>query len=617
MIVTTDKPGPVAEYAARELAAHLEKATGVRLEVMTESAVKADTLRRIYVGDCKAARDAGIEVSKLPAETFVLRTSGEALFIAGEDKAGDPLETDTRAGTLWGVYEWLERELHVRWLWPGELGTFVPKTDKVTAKDVNETIAPRFFQRRLRPGLGDESEHPALGFTPGAFEQFKHEEMVFLRRHRMGRSQPMGYGHAFTDWWQKYGKEHPEWFQLLESGKRGPAKAKSRFSMCVSNPELQEQIVALWEKKRGAKSGAPSFINAVENDILGLCTCEKCRALDGPAPEDYLKFYSASSKMANSHFVSDRYAHFWLGVQERAAKVDPDVTVIGYAYFNYFQAPTTGVKLNEHILIGYCPSGGWFPRSGEEDDWMKRQWTGWRSTGARLFLRTNHLLDGYCMPYIFAHQFASDFQHAAREGMVATDLDSLTGQWATQGPTLYLAARLHARPEASADGLLAEYYSAFGVAAPQVKAYFDYWENYTMRGRERINKIMEDLQTSRWRNWAKAAHALYPPECFPPAEEMLAEAAVMVHDDKEAAARVEFLRTGLKHAKLCAQVSAEISLANPAAPRAGTSAALVELMKFRRKTERMGIANFNHLAWVEDLSWKLSDETKQAPDLYP
>ena len=92
VIVTADKPGPVAEYAARELVEHVKKATGAMLEVMKESAVKADgATSRIYVGDCKAAREAVIEVSKLPAETFVLRTKGEALFFAGEDKIGVPL----------------------------------------------------------------------------------------------------------------------------------------------------------------------------------------------------------------------------------------------------------------------------------------------------------------------------------------------------------------------------------------------------------------------------------------------------------------------------------------------------------------------------------------------
>ena len=617
VIVTADHPDPVAAYAAEELALHIAKATGVRLKITTESALQPGDAARIYVGDSQAAEAAGIDVGKLSAESFVLRTVGKSLFIVGEDKQGEPLDPDTRAGTLWGVYEWLDRALHVRWLWPGELGTFVPKTAMLKAGDVNETIAPRFFQRKLRPGLGLTSEHPALGFTAAAFEQFSREQSTFLRRHRMGRSNPLGYGHAFVDWWKKYGAEHPEWFQLREDGKRGPSKPTSRFSMCVSNSDLQRQIVSLWDARRSAKPGVPGFINACENDILGQCTCAACRALDGTAPDDYLTYYSATSKMVNSRFVSDRYARFWLSVQQLAAKIDPNANVIGYVYFNYFQAPTTGVRLNEHILLGYCPSGGWFPRSPEEHAWMKRQWDGWRDTGARLFLRTNHLLDGYCMPFIFAHQFADDFQHAARNGIVATDLDSLTGQWATQGPNLYVAARLHVRPEASADDVLAEYYAAFGPASSQVKQYFDYWETYTTGHRVEFNKAMEELQASRWRTWAKAAHVVFPPACFAPAEQMLDDAATAAGTDKEAAARVAFLKQGLAHAKLCARISGQLTLANPVASKEATKALLDELITFRRAAERSGIGNFNHDAWVEDLSWKLSDETRKTPDLYP
>jgi len=616
VIVTADHPTLVAKYAAEEFVHHIEMAAGVKLPVTAESALKPGPEARVFIGDCRTAR-AAIELEKLPAEAFVLRVKGNEMFIAGDDGPGDPLDTDTRAGTLWGVYEWLDRALEVRWLWPGELGTFVPKRATVLAGTIDETLSPRFFQRRLRPGLGFTSDHPALGFTPAAFEQFSHDQSVFLRRHRMGRSNPMGYGHAFTDWWQRYGKEHPDWFQLRGDGNRGPAKASARYSMCVSNAGLQQQIVALWAARRSTKPGVPSFLNAVENDILGQCTCDQCRALDGPAPADYLKYYSPTSKMANSRFVSDRYAHFWLSIQQLASQTDPNVTVIGYVYFNYFQAPTSGIRLNDHILLGYCPSGGWFPRSEEEHAWMKQQWDGWRATGARLFMRTNHLLDGYCMPFIYAHQFADDFQHAARNGMVATDLDSLTGQWATQGPNLYVTARLHVRPDASADAVLAEYYSAFGPAAPQVKSYFDYWETYTTTHREQIDQAMEDLQASRWRTWAKAAHIVYPAESFVSAETILSQAALAAAKDPDATARVAFLQKGLAHAKLCARIAGQLSLANPIANPAETKTALDELITFRRANERTGIGNFNHDAWVEDLSWKLSEETKKQPDLYP
>jgi hypothetical protein len=471
VIVTPDQPNAVVRYAAEELASHLEKASGVRLPVVTESAVPAAPKSRVFLGATRAAQAAGIESAVLPPEAARLLTRANTLFIAGRDGGGDPLDRDTSAGTLFGVYEWLERGLGVRWLWPGESGLHVPRVRNVRARELEAFVQPQFFQRHLRSGLSFKSEHPALGFTPKAAAAYAREQTVFLRRHRLGRSERFSYGHAFTDWWQKYGQEHPEWFQLV-NGKRGPAKSGARFSMCVSNSGLHEEIVRVWKAKGGATQRFPS-INLVENDIIGLCECAPCRAWDGPPPPDVMKFHPKGSKVYGTQFVSDRYAKFALAVQALAAKENPDVKVVGYVYFNYFQAPTSGVRLNDNVLLGYCPSGGWYPRSDDEHAWYQRQWRGWREAGARLFFRVNYFLDGYTMPYVFAHQFADDFQHAARNGMAASDFDSLTGQWGVQGPNLYLLLRLHTQPGGDGDDLLAEYYAAFGPAGPAVKAYFD------------------------------------------------------------------------------------------------------------------------------------------------
>ena len=248
---------------------------------------------------------------------------------------------------------------------------------------------------------------------------------------------------------------------------------------------------------------------------------------------------------------------------------------------------------------------------------MKRYWTGWRETGARLFMRTNHLLDGYCMPFIFARQFADEFHHAAANGMVATDYDSLTGHWATQGPNLYTAARLHTRPEATAEAVLAEYHGAFGPAAGIVRDYFNYWETFTTRSQEKIARVMEATQTSRWRNWAKAAHEVYAPESFAPAEALLRQAEQAAGGDETALARVRFLQLGLRHAMLCARASSRLTLAGSDANDGEIKAVMDEVIRFRREHELSGIGNFNHLSWVEDLSWRLGAEAKQPPDLYP
>lgn len=614
-IVLPEKPTAVARYAAEDLVYHVEKATGAKLPIVCECDSTPEVA--IYLGDTLAARDAGINVAALAAETFQLRATANALYIAGKDEDRDPLDRDTSAGTLFGVYEWLERELGVRWLWPGELGTFVPPVRSVALRAVDLTVKPQLFQRHVRPGLGFTSGNPALGFTSKAAEEYARVQTVFLRRHRMGRSERFSYGHAFTDWWEKYGKEHPEWFQLVK-GKRGPEKPGARFAMCVSNPGLHQKIVSLWREKGGARrTGRPSFINAVENDILGMCECENCQAWDGPTPPDAMKYYAPNFKVYGSRFVSDRYARFALAVQQLAAKENPDVVVIGYVYFNYFQAPTSGVKLNGNILLGFCPSAGWYPRKDDEHDWYKRQWADWRKTGARLFFRPNYFLDAYTMPFIFAHQFADDFRNGARNGMVATDFDSLTGQWAAQGPSLYLLMRLHVTPEANPDALLADYYAGFGPAAAQVKAYFDYWEDYTMRNRQMIHDVFYDRVAIRWRTWAKAPHRVFPPESFAAADALLAKAAAAAGANREARARVGFLETGLAHAKLCADVSQRLTLADPESTVERGKDKLAQLLAFRRKHEREWFANLGHNAWVEDLSWKLATETKQPADYYP
>ncbi len=623
VVVIPDQAKATVKYAAEELVYHVEKATGVKLPVVAESDVKPSERTRIYLGETRAARAAGIEPARLPVETSVLRTSAGTLFIAGRDASDAPLATtppfgafNASAGTLFGVYEWLERDLGVRWLWPGELGTFVPKRETLAVSSFDETFAPRMFQRNVRPG-SFPLENPALGFTPKAREEYQREQSVFLRRNRMGRGQQLGYGHAFTDWWEKYGAEHPEWFQLVK-GKRGPVKPGDRFSMCVSDPGLHRKIVDLWlAKGKGTAESLPPSINVVENDFLGSCECEHCRAWDGPEPADAMKFYAPNFKVYGTRFTSDRYARFALAVQQLAAVHRPDVKVVGYVYFNYFQAPTSGVKLNKNIVLGFCPSAGWYPRLDDEDQWYRAQWQGWQDTGATVFARTNYFLDGYAMPFIFAHQFAKDFQYMAQHGLAATDFDSLTGQWATQGTTLYLLMRLHTHPDAKVEDLLAEYYAGFGPAAAAVKAYFDHYEDYTMNNRKMVMDIFYDRVALRWRSWAKATHRVFPPESFLEGERLLAKAAEAAAGDAESLARVKFLQVGLAHAKLCAAASAQLTTADPASTPERGKAALEELLRFRRAHEREWFGNLAHSAWVEEVSWKLSQETKQEPEYYP
>jgi hypothetical protein len=133
--------------------------------------------------------------------------------------------------------------------------------------------------------------------------------------------------------------------------------------------------------------------------------------------------------------LSDRYARFYLEVLQEARKFDPDATAIGLAYTNYKQAPVR-TKLNRNIVIALGPGFHYPWKAGSARERFREQWLGWNSTGAHVYLRPNFMLQGYSLPLFFADEISRGLSFAYRHGMVATDFDSLTGQWAGQGPNL-------------------------------------------------------------------------------------------------------------------------------------------------------------------------------------
>ncbi|MEA3364589.1 MAG: DUF4838 domain-containing protein, partial [Candidatus Hydrogenedentes bacterium] len=538
VVILADTPSEIARYAAEELVRHVEPATGIRLGITQESDTPADPHTRIYIGQTETALHNGIDVQRLPREAYVMRSVGNDLFILGRESDGDPLDQNNPdAGTLFGVYEFLERFLGVRWLWPGELGTYVPPTDTIEFWSVNDMSAPPLAFRSLvwsriqaiveRGGTLSEKD-ARLGFSQEGAKAYGEALRVLLRRHRMGGldAKPPT-GHAFSGWWQRYGEEHPEWFALRRDGTRGhPDKDYQHVPMCVSNEELQDFIVEQWDGKSVLRLGPV--------DRPGRCTCEQCRAWDGAQPETppwFAEAVYATDRRAQELFAgatSDRYARFWKIIQQKAAQRNPHALVSGsFIYENEFPAPVTDIRLNKNIYAEFVqwqdPHLRWFPMPDEAFEWIKEQWLGWRKTGLRMGYRPNYLHDGYVMPHFETRQSGEFFKFAYEHGMEGARFDSLTGQWAAQGLRLYMHMRLMSKPNLELDAIRGEYFSAFGPAAGTMERYFDYWENYAFENRMRFIELYRDVGW-RYSSYVRRAHEAFPPKCFEPAEALLQKA---------------------------------------------------------------------------------------------
>lgn len=610
MIVIPEHALPVVKFAAEELQHHVERATGAKLPVVIEGSEPHDAAC-VYLGACAATARAGVPTDKLEPNAYVIRLLSDQLYMAGDDSDGPAtgilINNLTRVGTLFAVYEFLEKELQVRWLWPGELGTVIPRRAELTVTRWDSAGKPAFVHARWRDGGG------YMGSTNGwssakARDAFLDEQSKWLRRHRFARGLNLDASHAFTSWWGQHKDSHPEYFSQLPDGSRRPdptyyGGTPSLISMCVSEPNFHRAIVEHWRRTRTPQQ---PFIDASENDTDGKCTCPRCLAWDAPAPElaeawsnrldRARKAFAAGDKDWDNLLgsLSDRYAKYFLAVQAEAEKTDPGAVVLGYAYANY-ASPPRAARLNERIIIGVVPPM-YFPWTDAKREYNRRQWEGWAATGARLMLRPNWMLDGHNLPMIVAHKLGEDFRFFAQHGMIATDFDSLTGQFAAQGPNLYMLARLHDNPNLTVEAVLAEFYSGFGKAAGAVRDYFTHWENVCAA----VQEAPKDLDKS---HFYRAAAAIFTPETFAKARELMRRAQQAARGDELAERRVNFVELGLRHAELTLATQRAHQRYVEVGDIAGLHAAVKALDEFRRAAEPDLIGNYGFLDWAESRTW--------------
>ena len=630
-IVIPADPLGVESYAAYELQYHVKAATGADLRIVRENEA-LPTGAHVFLGHCNAAKPMWFDPADALGNQYVIKEIGKDLYIVGKDAPGDPLSDDTKSGTLFGVYDLLENNMGVKWLWPGKLGEVIPKSRTATfSVPVNgKTVKPRLLWTRWRTTTEWDSAFDVHkdngGYSSFAkYEQMCKDERIWLRRQRFGRSRRPGYGHSMTRYWDRYGQTHPEYFMLRPDGKRGPDPkiegTGETVAMCVAEPGLWKQKVADW-----ASDNPPEpFINLCENDTWGGCTCPKCMAWDAP---DHLNPIAFDGRLAEAKRIyansspswedgwprvlgslSDRYAKYVDAVYHEAVKISPDVKTVFYAYGNY-QRPPTQTKMNKNEIIGIVPDFIW-PYNKGESDTFRKQWQGWADSGCSLFLRPNYTMSGHCFPYFYAHTIGTDIQFAYKHSLQGADFDSLNGQWAAQGPTYYVLARELINPDQPVDDVLDEYYSAFGPAKSAIKDYWDHWEKVTASyTTERAHQLEMDKAKYGHQHlrFYPIAVEIYSPKAFAQAEQILVNARHAAKNDPEALARVEWVGQGLKQAELVFAAEKAFEHAVDTKDTTGFRQAYRELKAFRKQIEDNHVSNLFGLTHFENGNWDVLGE---------
>ena len=604
VIVIGEPALPSVERAAWELQYHVKEASGATLEIVRENKLPSAQRNCVYLGTTQAAQRARINPADLGRNGFAIKTVGSNLFIVGRDEPGEwnGEEKQVESGTLFGVYELLETEMQVRWLWPGKLGEVIPKrsTIKITKQDRAVTLPLAHARVRTHTALTAGLEGWA---SREVHDRFLEDQRIWLRRHRFSWDGSFDAAHAFTRHWRRLGESHPEYFNMLPDGTRRPdpyhySGMGTLVSMCVSNPALWQLIVD--------EHGTNGAIDMSENDTPGKCVCPQCMAWDVPVPLPEGVGWDQRADFAKQAYIegdgnwwrylgslSDRYGRFCLAVQELAQQENPDTVVQGLIYGNYSEPPAE-VKLNRRVVLAFVAPVG-YPWTDAACKRMREYWDGWASSGAGMLLRPNFMLDGHCMPIYFAHKFRQEFSHAFQNGMVATDFDSLTGQYGTQGHNLYMLARLNRYGDLSAAQVIAEYNQAFGPAKDAVIEYFDHW-------REVSDSVTE--APADWATFYDGAEKVFTPSVMAKGRALMTKAQEAAQGDPTAVARMDFLEKGLRQAEMVLATQAAYSKYREGGNIAPFAAQLAQLDAYRAQVEDRYISNMTFLAARETALWE-------------
>lgn len=589
-IVVPKEPLTTVQYAADQLQQHIELVTGAKLEIFSEDDAP-DTGPQIYLGSSRHSKELGLDLQAYSKNAFQIKKVDNKLFLIGNDGEGDPIKDDyVSMGTLLAVYRWLDERLGVRWVWPGNVGTYAPKRSSVIEDGkLDKLVDSRLLHSRLRTG----SSYSERGLL---------EVQTWMRRQGISRSENLDYGHGFETYWKRFGSQHPEWFALRSDGKRGPVDERTNLvQMCISNQSLIQEVIDNWIHTKGQSS--LRWVNGIENDKRvkdPACECPECLSMDVESTEGLEAnpwlVGSNGTQAKTTKSLSDRYALFWKTLLDEAKKHDPTAKVISYAYADYSMPPVQA-KLTSDNIVGIVPDR-LFPTTDSDQKRFKKIWDGWKATGASLYFRPNYTLVGYCMPYIYAKQFGEAFKYVLEQGAVATDFDSLTGMWGVQGPNLYVLGRLHARPDLEVDEILDEFYSAFGPSSDAVRRYFSYWENVT-------RNCDSDFFTKSGGGWAsvsKSGYKIFSDDKFDEASVILTQAREDAAGDEDALKKINYLGIWLQHARL----SMNALLAFRRKGEDEFQLAKVKLDQFRDKhVDEFSAMSAKHLQLVEKWSgWR-------------
>jgi Domain of unknown function (DUF4838)/Glycosyl hydrolase family 67 N-terminus len=435
IVISTDA-SPSEKHGAQELQKFLEEMSGARLPVVTDAQTARGNL--VLVGNSKLLK-ASIPFDSLGPEGFALKTDGKNLIIAG----------GRQRGTMYGVYTFLEK-LGCRWFTSDV--SRIPKIRTITAGPLDETQKPAF-------------EYREPFFTEAADKDWSARNKANGKSSRLdestgGKVQYYPFVHSFLQLIppQKYFKDHPEYFSLIDGKRR-----EERSQLCLTNPDvlrLGVEAVERWIQQHPEAT----ILSVSQNDWTGWCECDNCRRVEeeegGVHSGPLLRYVNALAAE-----VEKKY---------------PDKLIDTLAYW-YTEEPPAKVRPRRNVRIRLCPIGACEAHPYEQckyDAYFMKNLRAWSKITDQLYIwHYNTNFAHYLLPFPDFDELAANIPMYKRHGVVGIFLEgAFSSGGGAENAELrsYVMAKLLWDPNTAVQNAIDEFHQAYyGKAARPMLQYFE------------------------------------------------------------------------------------------------------------------------------------------------
>ena len=472
IIIAANAPGSV-RLAASDLQKYLKAVCKADLAIKNTT---KDKTGNIYVGFSPELKKQGFLQKDLKPDAFKIVSKNGNLYIFGRDYSGRPIfgirnpwfQSEVynsklkigafgEAGTMYGVYYFLEKFAGVRWYMPGKLGTVITKKNEIEIPVLNITKSPDFEYRY--PWLCDFEQAP--------------EDAVWYRRTGFGGLYPAQIIDSFA-FFLKYKKSHPEYFAQV-GGKRdfgNICASRGGGHLCLTNPDVAKQWVKDICAYFKAHPEQKIFPLAPNDGLTRICGCRKCQAeLNRKAPD-----------------IGTFSNHVWNFVNKVAIEVGkkyPDKLVGCIAYEHYLAPPSNIRELSPNVAVMFCKLRCNFIIPSYKLD-MRKKINTWRKKCKNLYIWEYYLqtwMPWRNLPIVFPHIISEDLKYLKKVDIKGEFIEAES--WYGSKPhkmlfpgmqhlNLYVTGKLYWDANQDVDKLLNEYYKLFyGPAEYEMK---EFWQ---------------------------------------------------------------------------------------------------------------------------------------------